>query len=126
MASVDTQVHISWSQVDAWENQVADLQKKIEAAKVLLPPRAPVGVPSEGSGPTTYRDDASNFMGSVVEIANTVKVPINKEEMRRRLRARGFGEDKLGKRLDVTLYKTKTTNRLTFENGMISGAPPNA
>lgn len=62
-------------------------------------------------------------MGSVVQIANSVKWPISKEEMRHRLRGLGFSEDKLGKRLDVILYKTKTANRITFEHGMISGAP---
>lgn len=126
MAAADTSIQISWSQVDAWENEIALLRQKIEAAKVLLPARTgylTLTSVSENSGPMTYGGDTSNFMGSVVEIANSVKTPINKEEMRRRLRAKGFSEDKLGKRLDVILYKTKIAERLTFENGMISGAP---
>ncbi len=62
-------------------------------------------------------------MGTVVEIANSVSAPISKEEMRRLLRERGAPESKLATILDVTLYKTKKADRITFKNGLISGAP---
>lgn len=125
MADTDT-VQISWANVDAWEAQAAALMQKAEAAKVLLPPRSSLAqaqpeavVPSEED----VIGDSGNFMGSIVEIANSVKWPISKAQMRDRLRALGFPEEKLHKRLDVILYKTKTANRIKFENGLISGVP---
>jgi hypothetical protein len=126
MANVETHIQLSWSQVDAWEQEIAALQRKVDASKVLLPPRAerpPVAASTGGNGQAEDSGDTTNFMGSVVEIANSVQWPITKAEMRHRLQTKGFSEDKLGKRLDVILYKTKTANRLTFENGLISGAP---
>ena len=129
MATAETTIHLSWQQVDAWESQIAELRRKVEAAKVFLPPRGAAkavvaAAPSANGGHTdTPPGDGMNFMGAVVEIANSVPAPISKEELRRRLRDRGAPESKLGTTLDVTLYKTKKANRITFKNGLISGAP---
>lgn len=131
MAAVNAPMQISWSQVDAWETEKAELDRKIEAAKVLLPPRATGGIrprliqtPAANAPGDHSTAAADNFMGAVVDIANSVQAPISKAEMRLRLKAMGAPEEKLGKTLDVTLYKTKTAGRITFHKGLISGAPP--
>ena len=129
MAAAETTVHLSWQQVDAWESQIAELRRKVEAAKVFLPSRgaAKPNVIVNGGADDGHNisppNNGLNFMGAVVEIANSVPAPIGKEEMRRRLRDMGAPENKLGKHLDVTLYKTKKASRITFKNGLISGAP---
>lgn len=129
MAGVETTIHLSWQQVDAWESQIAELRRKVDAAKVFLPPRnsakpSTAPAPAANGAHTPPPTGAGiNFMGTVVEIANSVSAPISKEEMRRLLRERGAPESKLATILDVTLYKTKKADRITFKNGLISGAP---
>ena len=123
LADNDT-LQLSWSQVDEWEAEIARLQQRIAAAKVLLPARIGGGHKrAAGATMTLTATPEANFMGTVVEIANSVQEPISKDEMRKRLRELGFGKDKLGTPLNVTLYKTKKAGRISFENGMIGRAP---
>ena len=70
--------------IEEWEAQVADLQRKIAAARVLLPV-----TPEQVEGDT-------NFMGAIRRLANEAQKPLPKSELKEMLRKEGFPDHQVG------------------------------
>ena len=90
---------------EEWEAQIADLQRKVAAAKVLLPPD--VETTAEGQ----------NFMGAIRRLANDSTKPILKSELKEMLRKEGFSTSQVGGTyFYVAIKKLKDKGSITVDD----------
>lgn len=117
MTDNEAGVLITPKQIQAWEDQIATLQRKVAAGKEILYGRvvsAAGTVKGEAfmSGAAVLR---VSFMGAIVALANGDK-PISRAEMREKLSEMGFSKEKIAQQFNTVLYKTKEAERTSFRD----------
>ena len=124
MATADNRgMTITRQQVAVWRKQAADLLKMAEAAELLLAsqpqsdgPIAPAGTNGAANGAHGEHGQGSNFMGTLVRLANESPRPIPRSELKEALRKLGFAERQLGRYFYVALKKTSDAERISLRD----------
>jgi len=110
----DAGLFVSPKQIQDWKDQIADLQRKVEAGEYLLGT-----VKKMGFQPLPEPLAGVSFMGAIVEIANGDE-PLSRAEIKAKLEGMGFSKEKIAKQFNTVLYKTKEAKRTSFlPNGKI-------
>lgn len=92
--------------IEEWEAQIADLQRKIAAARVLLPASI-----EENDG------DSTNFMGAIRRLANESPKPLPKAILKELLKKEGFPEHQVGGTyFYVAIKKLKDKNTISVDD----------
>ncbi|MPZ35796.1 MAG: hypothetical protein GEV13_33360 [Rhodospirillales bacterium] len=121
------EIVISHSLMAEWENKQKEAVKraeeanreahmwmqKIAAAKLILS-SLDVGPPANGNGAAHAQDD-DNMTAAIETIANGLKVPISRAEMKDRLRAQGFPEDRLANYFYTAVTRLKNKAKITVD-----------
>jgi hypothetical protein len=111
---------VSHKQIQAWKDQIADLQKKVAAGETLL------GM-EETKAFTPVNGPEASFMGSMVRFVKEAKEPLSRNDLRNKLRAIGFSQEKIIKQFNTVLYKTMQVERIIYAaDGMKLVKGPNA
>lgn len=92
--------------IEEWEAQVADLQRKIAAARVLLPEIA-----------IEQTADGQNFMGAIRRLANESIKSLSKPELKEMLKKEGFPDHQVGGTyFYVAIKKMKDKGQITVDD----------
>ncbi len=101
---------VSPKQIQVWKDQIAGLQKKVEAAEYLL------GSSGTAGGFQTIPEPLAehSFMGSVVLLVKESQNPISRPDLRAKLEGMGFSKEKIAKQFNTVLYKTMQAERVSY------------
>lgn len=107
--AADAGLFVSPKQIQEWKDQIADLQKKVEAGEYLLGT-----VKKMGFQPLPEPLAEMSFMGSIVQIVKDSPKPISRPEIRDKLEGMGFSKEKIAKQFNTVLYKTMQAERIIY------------